>query len=63
MTDTVRHAKLTHAGALKMIEAAIAKATEINVPQCITVTGDGDRFTFLGGRGVDDYQRIARHGL
>ncbi len=53
MTDTVRHAKLTHAGALKMIDAAIVKASEINVPRCITVTGDGE----------DDYQQIARHGL
>lgn len=43
MTDTVKHAKLTHAGALKMIDAAIAKAVEINVPQCITVTDDGGR--------------------
>lgn len=43
MTDTVKHAKLTHAGALKMINAAIAKAVEINVPQCITVTDDGGR--------------------
>ncbi len=41
MTDTVRHAKLTHAGALKIIDAAIAKASEMNVPQCITVTDDG----------------------
>ena len=53
MTDTVRHAKLTHAGALKMIEAAIVKASKINVPQCITVTGDGE----------DDYQQITRYGL
>ena len=43
MTDTVKHAKLTHAGALKMINAAIAKAVEINVPQCITITDDGGR--------------------
>ena len=43
MTDTVKHAKLTHAGALKMINAAIAKAVEINVPQCITVTDEGGR--------------------
>ena len=43
MTDIAKHAKLTHAGALKMIEAGIAKALEINVPQCITVTDDGGR--------------------
>ena len=43
MTDTVKHAKLTHAGVLKMINAAIAKAVEIKVPQCITVTDDGGR--------------------
>ncbi len=43
MTDTVKHAKLTHAGALKILDAAIVKASEINVPQCITVTDDGGR--------------------
>ncbi len=43
MTDIAKHAKLTHAGALKMIDAGIAKALEINVPQCITVTDDGGR--------------------
>ncbi len=43
MTDTVKHAKLTHTVVLKMINAAIAKAVEIKVPQCITVTDDGGR--------------------
>ena len=43
MTDIAKHAKLTHAGALKTIDAGIAKALEINVPQCITVTDDGGR--------------------
>ena len=43
MTDNINHAKLTHAAALKMINSAIVKAVEINVPQCITVTDDGGR--------------------
>ena len=43
MSDIAKHAILTHAGALKMIDAGIAKALEINEPQCITVTDDGGR--------------------
>jgi glc operon protein GlcG len=43
MTDIIKHAKLSHAAALKMIDAAMAKATEINRPQCITITDDGGR--------------------
>ena len=40
MTDIIKHAKLTHAAALKMIDAAVVKASEMNQPQCITVTDD-----------------------
>ena len=40
-----RHLKpsllLTHAGALAVLEAAIAKATEMQVPQCIAVVDAG----------------------
>jgi glc operon protein GlcG len=41
VTDYVPHLKLTHEGALKMLQAAIAKALEMKQPQCITITDDG----------------------
>lgn len=38
MSDFVKNAKrLTHRGALAMIEAAVARATDMGVPQCIVV--------------------------
>jgi uncharacterized protein GlcG (DUF336 family) len=41
MADVVPHLKLTHAGARKLIEAAVAKAEAMAVPQCIAVVDDG----------------------
>jgi uncharacterized protein GlcG (DUF336 family) len=38
--DTVPHSKLTHDGALALIQAGIAKAREMGVPQCM----DGAKF-------------------
>ncbi len=42
MSDDIKpHAKLTEAGARKVIRAAAAKAVEIGQPQCIAVVDDG----------------------
>ena len=41
MSDTIPHSKLTHAGALKLIQAGIAKAQQMGQPQCIAVVDDG----------------------
>jgi uncharacterized protein GlcG (DUF336 family) len=41
MADYVAHLKLTHEGALKMLQAGIVKALEMKQPQCITITDDG----------------------
>jgi glc operon protein GlcG len=41
MSDYLPHLKLSHAGALKMLAAGIAKALEMKQPQCITITDDG----------------------
>jgi len=41
MADIVPHLKLTHSGALKVLHAAIAKAKEMGVPQCIAIVDDG----------------------
>src|SRR5436190_19903046 len=37
MPETTPALKLTHEGAFKLLNAAIAKATEMNVPQCISI--------------------------
>ncbi|MSQ71356.1 MAG: heme-binding protein [Betaproteobacteria bacterium] len=41
MPDTYASLKLSHAAALKALEAGMAKARAINQPQCITVVDDG----------------------
>ncbi|MFQ5915006.1 MAG: heme-binding protein [Nitrospinota bacterium] len=41
MPDTKPFLKLTHEGALKLLHAAVKKAEEMNVPQCIAVVDDG----------------------
>ena len=41
MADTVATLKLTLAGAMKLLQAAIAKATEIGVPECISIVDPG----------------------
>lgn len=41
MADTVATRRLTHAGALKALNACIAKAEAMKVPQCIAVTDEG----------------------
>jgi uncharacterized protein GlcG (DUF336 family) len=38
MPDVITTHRLTHRGALKVVEAACDKAEEIGVPQCIAVT-------------------------
>jgi glc operon protein GlcG len=41
MADTAQSLKLTSDGALKLLNAAIAKAKDMNVPQCISVVDAG----------------------
>jgi glc operon protein GlcG len=41
MADTAPSMKLTYEGAQKLLSAAIAKAREINVPQCICIVDTG----------------------
>jgi uncharacterized protein GlcG (DUF336 family) len=41
MADTVSSVKLTFEGAQKLLSAAIAKAREMNVPQCICIVDSG----------------------
>ena len=55
MPDVVPHARLTHEGALKILNAAIAKAQAMGVPQCITIVDDGGHllaFTRMDGAKV-----------
>ena len=41
MADTVATLKLTLGGAMKLLQAAIAKAAEIGVPECISIVDPG----------------------
>jgi glc operon protein GlcG len=41
MSATVRHLKLTHQGALQLLNAALEKAAAMKQPQCIAVVDDG----------------------
>jgi glc operon protein GlcG len=41
MTDTVASLKLTCEGAMKLLQAAMAKAAEMGVPQCISIVDAG----------------------
>ncbi len=41
MPDTTPHLKLTHEGALKLLNTAIKKAEDMDQPQCIAVVDDG----------------------
>jgi len=43
MPDVETGARLTHEGAMNVLRAAIAKADELSVPQCIAVTDAGGR--------------------
>ena len=47
-----RHLRLTHAGAMKIIDAAVRKAVAMNKPQCVSVVDDGGNllaFTRMDG--------------
>jgi uncharacterized protein GlcG (DUF336 family) len=48
MADTAPSTKLTFEGAQKLLTAAIAKAREINVPQCICVVDSGGHLLTMG---------------
>jgi glc operon protein GlcG len=41
MADTVASLKLTSEGAMRLLQAAMAKAKEMNVPQCISIVDAG----------------------
>ena len=55
MADTVPHLRLTQDGARKILDAAIAKAIAMGVPQCISIVDDGGHllaFTRMDGAKV-----------
>lgn len=47
MTDTTASLKLTHDGAMKLLNAAIAKAKDMGVPQCISIVDAGGHIVAL----------------
>jgi glc operon protein GlcG len=48
MADTAPSMKLTFEGAQKLLTAAIAKARELNVPQCICIVDNGGHLLTMG---------------
>jgi len=48
MADTAPTTKLTFEGAQKLLAAAIAKARELNVPQCICIVDAGGHLLTMG---------------
>jgi uncharacterized protein GlcG (DUF336 family) len=53
--DVAKHLRLTHAGATKIVEAAVRKAVDMQKPQCIAVVDDGGNllaFTRMDGAKV-----------
>ena len=50
--DVERHLRLTQAGAMKIVEAAVRKAVDMGKPQCIAVVDEGGHllaFTRMDG--------------
>ncbi|MDB5599028.1 MAG: ATP/cobalamin adenosyltransferase [Xanthobacteraceae bacterium] len=47
MTDTTASLKLTHEGAMRLLNAAIAKAKDMAVPQCISIVDAGGHLLAL----------------
>ena len=55
MTDTKPFLKLTHEGAMKLLQAAVKKAEDMKQPQCIAVVDDGGHllaFVWMDGARV-----------
>ena len=53
--DVAKHLRLTHAGATKIVDAAVRKAADMGKPQCIAVVDDGGNllaFTRMDGAKV-----------
>lgn len=53
--NVAKHLRLTHAGAMQIIAAAVAKAVAMKKPQCISVVDDGGNllaFTRMDGAKV-----------
>src|SRR5262249_20084825 len=48
MADTAASLKLTFDGAMKLLNAAIAKAREMRVPQCISIVDTGGHLLAFG---------------
>ena len=66
MTDTAPFLKLTNEGAHKILAAAVAKATEMGIPQCISVVDPGGHlicFTRMDGGFVQSIDSSLRKAM
>ena len=64
--DVDRHLRLTHAGAMKVIAAAVRKASEMQKPQCIAVVDEGGNllaFTRMDGGKVLSIESSIRNAF
>jgi glc operon protein GlcG len=64
--DVEKHLRLTHAGAMKIIEAATRKAVEMGKPQCIAVVDEGGNlmaFTRMDGGKVLSIESAIRKAV
>ena len=66
MTDTAPFLKLTNEGAHKILAAAVAKAAEMGIPQCISVVDPGGHmicFTRMDGGFVQSIDSSLRKAM
>ncbi len=66
MSDTTPFLKLSNEGAYKILEAAVAKADEIGVPECISVVDPGGHlicFTRMDGAFVQSIDSSLRKAM
>lgn len=64
--DIEKHLRLTHAGAMKIIEAATRKAAAMGKPQCIAVVDEGGNllaFTRMDGGKVLSIESAIRKAI
>jgi len=64
--DVVRHLRLTHAGAARIVDAAVKKAAQMGKPQCIAVVDEGGHllaFTRMDGAKILSIESSIRKAL
>lgn len=66
MTTVAKHLRLTHAGAMRILDAAVEKAAEMGKPQCIAIVDEGGNllaFTRMDGAKILSIESSIRKAL